>query len=314
MHTLSLTDLYKLEYEEHAVGVYRWIHPAQIQGYNAEEVRKTAYQRYEESKDHDDPDKDFEETPDTLITDYLCACLDKRNALVADGLALPRELDISPDQYIDALIYLIARLGSNYACYRLGSTDYHTDNFILPEHAESILTQLREAWVNSADFREKDAFRSLMLEIFHLGYPWESPLPRFHDSLRSESNEFLIHLLQAHAIIITELMIFTEEIKHRLLNVGEWGKISTEKRAWSAEPGAFICFHQYEIDFLIEAKTIDSEILLHADICKTQGGILDDCVFEIKPNPRNLKETLSILTEITITKIRKILENSELKK
>lgn len=199
MFTLSLDDIHKLEYEEQGLGIYRWMHPKMILGYDPANARALAIQRVVDSIDNagSETENEFEDTPDTLITDYLAKSLRQRKECIGKGNYLPDYWDVTPLEYIDALLYLTIDLGSSYACYNLGSMHYHGDDFLSPQDARPILERLRNALQTSVDLRTKELIRDLTLEIFHLGDPWDSDVPRFHEALTSEENEFLFSLLHA---------------------------------------------------------------------------------------------------------------------
>lgn len=199
MCALSLDDIYKLEYDDQGLGTYRWIHPKMILGYDSANARALATQRVLDSINNagSEAQNEFQDTPDTLITEYLAKSLRQRRECIRKGSPLPSYWNVTPLEYIDALLYLIIELGSSYACYNLGSIHYHGDDFVSPQDARPILERLRNALQTSADLETKELIRDLTLEIFHLGDAWDSDVPRFHDALTSEENEFLCSLLHA---------------------------------------------------------------------------------------------------------------------
>lgn len=196
MCALSISDIYRLEYENHGLGEYCWIHPKAIVGLEPSNARAAALKRNADTVSQNHDEKDFEETPDTLITDYLAKCLEQRKTYVENGHPVPPCLSVMPIEFIDALLYMILELGSSYACYILGSTDSHGDSFFSQKDAEPILTKLWIALTSCKDEREMNLVRDLTLEIFHLGYPWDSIVPRFADALTDEHTAFLQALLE----------------------------------------------------------------------------------------------------------------------
>ncbi|WEF34074.1 hypothetical protein [Pseudoduganella chitinolytica] len=198
MHTISLSEIRHIEYEEEGLGEYRWTHPQNISGYDLSHARTLAAQRdLGGTAGADSSEDDFEDTPDTLITDYLARCLELRNSYIKTGTTIPDQLAVTPLQYIDALLYLITALGSSYACHILGATHFHDDTFLTPRDAKPLLERLKSALRTSEDKRAWALIRDLALEIFHLGYPWTSAAPRFNDVLTKEENQFLQDLLRA---------------------------------------------------------------------------------------------------------------------
>ena len=197
MCPLSLSDIYKLEYEDQGIGDYRWIHPKAIVGFDKKNARALAMQRDLGEGDYENSaEAEFEETPDTLITDYLAKCLERRNACLKNGIPLSRHLNVTPLEYVDAILYLITDLGSSYACHILGATHFHDDNFLSSQDARPILERLRIALQTTTDKRISNLVRDLILEIFHLGYPWTSNVPRFDEVLMGEEKAFLASLLK----------------------------------------------------------------------------------------------------------------------
>lgn len=198
MHPLSLSEIYKIEYEDEGLGDYRWTHPRNITGFDPSNARTLAVQRdLGEATGPESIEDDFEDTPDTLITDYLAKCLELRSSYIKNGGNIPDQLSVTPLQYIDALLYLITELGSSYACHILGATHFHDDEFLTPRDAKPVLERLKMALQMCGDERILTLVRDLALEIFHLGYPWNSATPRFHDVLTKEETEFLQDLLQS---------------------------------------------------------------------------------------------------------------------
>jgi hypothetical protein len=186
---LSLSDIHDLEYSD-APGDYFWIHPALIEGYKTSEAKKSAIQRQINISNNEESI----DTPDTLLTDYLCKCLDQRKLLIDKGLFIPPKLTISIVEYIDALIYLVKDLQSSYACNILGATNYHDDDFFEPTYASVVLQRLKAAFISANTQEASLLVRDLILEIFHVGYPWGST-PRFKSFLKDDEIDFIETIL-----------------------------------------------------------------------------------------------------------------------
>jgi hypothetical protein len=190
MSSLSISDIRRAQDE--CIDIDEWVHPAEISGYDAASARVAAIERAQDLS----PDSDFNDTPDTLITDHLRRCLDRRRELVSAGKQIPPGLQVSPFQYIDALIFLVLELESSYACYGLGSALYQQDEFLCGEHASEVLEKLRGALFKASNQHQWDMVRDIILEIFQLAYPWTGERIRFQEWLSESERSFLIDLLR----------------------------------------------------------------------------------------------------------------------
>lgn len=196
-HKLSLSNIYKLEYEEQGLGNYFWIYPGKIEGFNHDLARSIAQKRSDDAYLKDsasDMIASFGEAPDMLITDYLGKCLNKRMEFVRNGKEPPTELNITPVDYIEALLFLICNLGSAYACHILGATHFHNDDFFSAADAEWTLNRLRSAMDKCDGKHEKTIILELTCELFYIGHPWGESDVRFGDILSKDSKQFLQQL------------------------------------------------------------------------------------------------------------------------
>lgn len=186
----SISDLRRSQDECADIDV--WLHPSEVVGHDQTSACSTAMARAVDPS----PDQDFIDTPDTLITDHLRRCLDRRRELLSAGKQLPPGLEVSPIQYIDALVFLVLQLESSYACYGLGSAAYQTDDFISAAHATEILERLQSALYRANNSHQWDMIRDITLEVFRLAYPWIGEEIRYSESLSEPQRDFLIDLLK----------------------------------------------------------------------------------------------------------------------
>lgn len=189
MSNLSLSQIKHAQDE--CIDIEMWVHPRDIVGYDVSDARRLAIARSEDFSDNE-----FEDTPDTLITDYLRRCLDRRKELLDKGEEVPVGLQISPFDYIDALIYLVLELESSYACYGLGSVVYQGEEFITPQYVSDILKRLKNSFADVKNSRQADLLRAVTLEFFKLGYPWNGERPRYEEKITESDKLFLIDLLR----------------------------------------------------------------------------------------------------------------------
>ena len=186
---VSLAKIQLMEDSDPLGECHFWIQPSQIIGYDRQEARVLAEARYEEGR----ADEEFNETPDTLITDYLCKCLDKREGFIKKNEEVPKLLRLSFFDYIDAVAFMASELHSSYAVSILGATHYHRDNFFQPELASAVLKRLCEVFRRCHGKYSENLIREFILELFHFGYPWEGP-PRYVENLNEIDMLLLINI------------------------------------------------------------------------------------------------------------------------
>jgi hypothetical protein len=190
VNRLSLSEIYDLAYGNSDNEIF-WIHPSKIDGYSAKDAREIVLKNNLRAADGiDDTD-----APDILLTMYLCDCLNERNALIKEGKAVPTRLNISIFDYIDSLIYLIKELESSFALHILGATYYNDDGFFKPTDASSLLKQLKTALISASNREIEEMLETLVLEIFHVCYPWEAWPPRFESFLDADDLAFIREIL-----------------------------------------------------------------------------------------------------------------------
>lgn len=191
MTVLSIADIQRSQDE--CIDLDMWVHPNEVTGYDVQSARSAALERSRNSS----PDDDFVDSPDTIISDYLKRCLDRRSELLMAGSTLPPGLQVSPLQYIDALTFMILELESAYACYGLGATVYQDDRFLGAEYAKEILERLRSALFSASNSHQWDMIRDLILEVFRISYPWSGKNIRYEECLDKSDRDFLTKLLES---------------------------------------------------------------------------------------------------------------------
>ncbi|MBU2714347.1 hypothetical protein [Zooshikella harenae] len=176
---MHLNDLInKLEQD----GPFEWVSPEMIEDFDFVKLKaKNELKWFQKSN----PSEDIE-SPDEIITDYLCECLLERKFLIDNGRSLPLVLDIDAFMLVEAAIYLICKLGSSYAGTHLaGWRDLLTSN-----KASGCLDLLAKAYTNSNSF-VRDILRDFILELFRYGPLWTPSKGAFFNSLNDEQNSFL---------------------------------------------------------------------------------------------------------------------------
>jgi len=181
-------------------GRLAWIRPQDV-SYDASMAKRKAKARYE--SDPPGASDELEVPEDRVITNYLCECLDRRLFLRSKGEVLPPELDISFDLYVDAILFLIYEFEVPDAVNALGATCYHNDEFFAAGLANATLEELKTRYEHAPNRRVSDLLRTLLLELFHVGYPWVSS-PRYEKEIGPSGVGFLKSLLQVEPLASRE--------------------------------------------------------------------------------------------------------------